>query len=161
MEPSEHRTVRRAIPDDAVRIWEIRNDPAVRDVSTSSAPIALEGHRSWFIKQYFGADTRNHCYVLETNGQVAGYCRLDRDESLDLYIISIALHSAWRGRGLGHALLSRALNEFFMSQHTYPEVIARIKQCNAPSIRLFEKIGFVPSGPCYRLRVTAAGWCEA
>jgi L-amino acid N-acyltransferase YncA len=153
MSHSERIVVRPALYTDVYGIWEIRNDPPVRSVSGSTEPIPLESHRGWLERKYFDSPTPDHCYVLEIEGQVAGYCRVDWDEAAAAYVVSIALGAAFQKRGLGHALLARALELFFIAQAAYPEVIARIKADNTTSISLFAKNGFVPCGDsCYRLQ---------
>lgn len=94
----------------------------------------------------------NYCFVLEVDGNVAGYCRLDQDQNPSAFLVSIALAQDFHNRGLGHILLSGAIESFSVKQSKAGELIARIMNGNHASISLFEKNGFVLCGESlYRL----------
>jgi RimJ/RimL family protein N-acetyltransferase len=153
MRPTSQITIRCAALQDARRIWRLRDDPSARNFSGSTDPIPLDSHYRWFESKYFGPHAQNYCYVLEIDGEIAGYCRMDRDEIGNSYVVSIAVAEAFQGQGLGHALLSRTLDLFLDSQEHFPVIMARIRESNIPSIRLFEKNGFVSCGSSnYRLQ---------
>jgi RimJ/RimL family protein N-acetyltransferase len=154
MLPASQITIRPAALKDARRIWRLRDDPAARNCSGSTDPIPLDSHYTWFAAKYFGPQARNYCYVMEIDGEIAGYCRMDRDEIAGSYVVSIALAAPFQGLGLGHSLLSRTLDLFLDSQEHFPVVMAHIRESNIRSIRLFEKNGFVCCGsPHYRLQL--------
>lgn len=125
-------------PEDSRQIWEIRNQPAVRQKSNNSDKIPWDSHKLWFKKKYFNGE-ENYCLVLANNqNSTIGYCRLDHDKENDNYIISIALNLAYLGQGLGHKLLSETLKKFNRKK----DILAEIKKENIPSIKLFEKNNF-------------------
>ncbi|MDX9893239.1 MAG: GNAT family N-acetyltransferase [Patescibacteria group bacterium] len=135
---TENYLVRPVETDDIKRIWEIRNHEDVRKVSGSSDIITLENHLSWFNKKYF-TTRQNLCYVLANNNQIIGYCRFDYDPDKNYYVVSIAVDPEFHSRGLGGILLAQSLKEF----GGRGAVLAQIKKLNIPSIKLFEKNGFV------------------
>ena len=95
--------------EDEKMIWEIRDHPLIRNISTQTKKISYNQHKVWFEDQYFG-NKPNQCFVVEEENKVVGYCRFDFDAVQDCYIVSIALDPGFHGRGLGHKLLSRSLN---------------------------------------------------
>lgn len=158
MESLAREIVRPAVENDVVRIWEIRNDASTRSVSGSSDPIPLHDHRKWFECRYFVDFPSNYCFILETGGEVAGYCRFDESENPPGFIVSIALGEMFRNRGMGHTLLSRAIELFRVIRKDPANLFARIMDNNCGSISLFHKNGFVLCGDnCYRLEPSEAG----
>ena len=132
---SDKIIVRKAKLSDAKSIWQIRNLPLVRSNSNNSKKIDFKSHQAWFENKYF-KNRKNHCFVLEIDKNIQGYCRFDLDK--DKYIVSIAINPASHGLGLGNILLSRALNLV----KTKKEILAEIKQTNLSSINLFLKNNF-------------------
>ncbi len=131
----DNKNIRIAISEDSRRIWEIRNHPDVRKKSGNSEIIAFNKHDNWFNEKYF-VKNDNICYVLTVDNEVAGYCRLDLDKNN--YVISIAVDSAFHGKGLGNFLLNQTLQKYNKSK----SIIADIKKDNIISIKLFERNGF-------------------
>lgn len=129
--------IRRAGIDDAERIWEVRNHPLSRKESLNTQEIALVDHLSWFSKKYL-ENTKNHCFILEIDTKVVGYCRLDFQG--DEYIVSIAIDPDYHGQGLGTILLGKSLGQL----NTNKTVLATVKKDNPASLRIFEKNGFIP-----------------
>ena len=128
--------VRRARAEDSKAVWEVRNDPSSRENFNNQEEIPFEQHKNWFESKYFGGRD-NRCFVLETSSKVIGYCRFDMDEKG--YTTSIAIDSAYAGKGFGGILLGEALRELKADK----DVFAEIKLSNLSSLKLFEKNGFV------------------
>lgn len=130
--------VRSAELKDPKRIWEIRNQPSSRKYSGNPERIPFERHAAWFSRKYFGGED-NHCFVLtDESGLAIGYCRLDFDDELGHYVISIALDADFHGKGLGGYFLNEALRQF----HGEKNIFAEIHKDNIPSIKLFQKNSF-------------------
>lgn len=143
--------VRPALETDARRVWEIRNSPEVRSNSENSEEITLEKHLVWFAKKYF-SNQKNLIFILDFNRLAVGYCRLDFDAEENFYIISIAIDPAYRGRGWGQTLLKRSL----LLAGPGKKFVAKILEHNLPSLKIFEKSGFVvyqKDGLVYSLRI--------
>ncbi len=129
-------TVRLAEPGDAQRVFDIRNHPLSRVFFHHSEPLIWEDHLAWFGRQYFETG-ENTCLVVETDGTVNGYCRLDRREHGGR-LLSVAVDPDVRGRGLGSTLVYDALNRIQPGETVYAEVLAQ----NPASRALMEKTGF-------------------
>lgn len=128
--------IRKIKREDSKRLWEIRNHPKARENSNNPEEIPFAKHDQWFENKYF-KNNDNICFVLETEGKVIGYCRFDLGEGKK-YIVSIALDNDWQGKGLGHMLLSGALEQLPSSM----TISATIKKDNPPSLKLFQKNNF-------------------
>lgn len=123
--------------EDSRRIWEIRNDPQVRQFSRYSEEIDFENHDQWFKKVYLESHD-NFCFVLSYWGKVIGYCRFDFVDKQNGYSISLAIDPAHQGIGFGQFLLSESLKK------TPPgkDILAEIQKNNLRSIKLFQKNNF-------------------
>lgn len=134
-----HQTisVSEASQSDAGRVWEIRYHPSVNAVSGNQEPVDRAASERWFINKYFSGQP-NKCFVLKREDTVIGYCRFDSTLN-GPYVISIALDPVFRGQGLGQTLLSESLR-LFGNTHSFQAVI---KKNNQPSLKLFQRNGFV------------------
>ena len=128
---------RQARQEDSKRIWEIRNNPLIREYSTSKDPISFERHAQWFEQAYFQGK-KNLCFVIECQGNVTGYCRFDCNDASNAYTISIAVDPVYHGKGLGYQLLSSSL----LHIHQRFAVNAAVKKGNPASAALFKKSNF-------------------
>lgn len=122
---------------DSKRVWEIRNHPLVRQTAHSQEEIPFEQHDRWFENKYF-KETNNRLFVLKDADKVIGYCRFDFDKEHNSYLVSIALDTEYQGKGLGHKLLSQALQQLDVPQ----EILAEVRKGNEISVKLFEKNNF-------------------
>ena len=59
-------------------------------------------------------------------------------------ILSVAVDPAWRGRGVGQALLGRGLA--YLREQRVPRVKLEVLDDNAPARHLYESMGFRPAG---------------
>ena len=130
--------IRRAKLDDSLRIWQIKNDPVFRNNGGNPDEIPWESHRTWFINKYFGVGT-NTCSILELDGRVIGYCRLDLNDKGE-HVVSIALDGNFHSQGLGNMLLNR------VTRNHRGVLLATIKKTNRGSIKIFEDNGFLMIG---------------
>lgn len=89
-------------------------------------------------------------YVAEVDGKIVGYvmCR-EEAAGLDLprlrarrrgHIISIAVLPEYRRRGIGRALLAKALES--MRMRNLEECILEVRVSNTAAINLYRKLGF-------------------
>ncbi|PIR56349.1 MAG: hypothetical protein COU73_01395 [Parcubacteria group bacterium CG10_big_fil_rev_8_21_14_0_10_46_32] len=134
----QHSTIRPIMPEDAKRVWEIRNHPSARSHSGNPEAISYQQHASWFANKYFsGLDNTAFVLVVDA-GQVVGYCRFDCNKEQGGYIVSIAIDSDFQGKGFGHALLRGALDQYAQGK----VIFAEIQKDNIASVHLFKKNGF-------------------
>lgn len=132
----ESASIRRVRGEDALRIFEIRNHPSIRNRSTQVEKIGWEQHVRWFDEQY-ARNAGNHCFVLDIDDRVIGYCRFDARDNGDLRV-SIAIDPAEQGKGYGQMLLSSALRVM----GTESPMVAEVHSGNETSFRLFQKNAF-------------------
>ena len=128
-------TIRAARPDDARLLWEWRNAPDVRSVSLDSDPIPFEQHREWYERSLVSAD--RDILIAEIESSPAAMVRFDHD--IDASTVSIVLASAIRGRGIARQILTSAIRTL---RSRPPTLRAFIKPENAPSLALFQGMGF-------------------
>jgi len=82
-------------------------------------------------------------YVIEVNGKIAGYAGFWKiiDEA---HITNIAVHSDYRRRGYGKALVSALLDK--AKELEIIAVTLEVRVSNSAAISLYESFGFVSSG---------------
>jgi len=89
--------------------------------------------------------------VAETNGRVVGYIMTRIDRGFDYYsshrafaekghVISLAVLPNVRRKGIGEALLRRAVEA--IEKRGIKEVYLEVRVSNAPAINLYHKLGF-------------------
>ncbi|MEK7121413.1 MAG: GNAT family N-acetyltransferase [Patescibacteria group bacterium] len=127
--------VKRVRPENSSRIWEIRNTLQSRQASKNQDEVPWEKHESWFQRKYIKNES-NACFVLDYDGETAGYCRFDLENGS--FRVSIALEPAYHGRGFGSLFLIEACAQFGKDKN----LVAEVKRENESSIRIFKKAGF-------------------
>ena len=136
-------SVRKAGPQDCLRIWRWRNEPAVRKVSFQTGKIPLAVHKAWYFKKI--RDKKSQILIgRNTQGRPFGFARIDQQKA-GKGEVHIAVTRAWRGKGLGLRLLERACRYGF-KQMRLKEITAQIKPDNPRSILVFEQAGFKQAG---------------
>lgn len=145
--------LRRAAPEDAAAIWELRNSPDVR--ATSRRRYELD--RVVFEQQLLAAidDARAEVSVVEVDGETAGYVRIEPRNTDDEFEIGVAVAAAWRGRGIGTAAIAEATDAFLGSRPD-AEIVALVRPENAGSARAFESAGYRRAGETGEFRVYRA-----
>lgn len=135
----EPLVVRDAVPEDMRWVWQVNNDPSVRERSISTAPIPWEGHTQWF--QQVLENPNRVLLVAECNGKRVGLVRLDGVGACPEVHISIAVAPGDRGRGHGVRLIEAGVRRAFACSAT-EAIIARIRPDNIASLRAFGACGF-------------------
>lgn len=82
-------------------------------------------------------------YVIRADGAIVGYCSFWRifDE---IHFNNVAIHPAWRRRGLGRALLTHVLAE--ARALGAPNATLEVRISNTAAIALYEHNGFARAG---------------
>lgn len=148
-------------------LWRWVNDPAVRQASFQTEPIAWAEHEVWFRGKQ--NDRNCHQYIAaDEQGQHVGQIRFDIHALLAE--IDYSIDARFRGQGFGAALLKNGITQL-MRDIKRPLILqGSVKKENRKSRHLFEKTGFKRldqkqetqfdeenKGRCvYRLRVTPA-----
>lgn len=134
---NDQLTLRKIQREDKNLIFEWANEEQTRFNSFNSNEIPYNNHSAWFDKKLID---KNACYyICEFNGEPTGLVRFDIKE--DKLIIGITIDKRQRGKRLSSKFLSKAC-EIVTGQTQLP-IIAYIKKENFPSIKSFEKAGFI------------------
>lgn len=138
---NEGVSVRRALPEDAQRLFDWRNDPVTRAMSRTVDPVAWDAHEMWFAETL--KDPNRVLFIGLDHGAEFGMVRFDLTGPRHAEI-SINLDAQARGRRLATALLRAAIRAFRIDHVT--DITALIRPGNAASIRAFEAAGFRMTG---------------
>lgn len=113
------------------------NDVEVRKRSFNSDVIDYSKHVEWFSEKVKDRDTILLLYFqdLEPVGQV-------RIELKNCGVISFSIDSRFRGQGLASKMLESSAVHFFKLKSNF-DLIGYVKKCNIPSVRAFERAGFI------------------
>lgn len=123
--------VRKATEEDSLDIFEWRNDPVTRLMSFTQTPVSLENHTKWFSASL--QNPKREIYIGEYEGSKIGVVRFDERE--DEAEVSINMNPAFRGKKLALPFLNISLK-------SKTHVIAKIKENNTASLKLFQRAGF-------------------
>jgi UDP-2,4-diacetamido-2,4,6-trideoxy-beta-L-altropyranose hydrolase len=133
--------LRQAESADAELLFTWANDPYVRAMAFSKAPIAWATHLAWFEQKRQDAST--DIWICEQFGQAVGQCRLNAITPL-IGEIHLNLNPACRGLGLAAAMIAKAC-QASIARHQWQEIHAVVKLSNHASLRAFIRAGFQPT----------------
>jgi UDP-2,4-diacetamido-2,4,6-trideoxy-beta-L-altropyranose hydrolase len=126
---------------DAKLLFTWANDPYVRAMAFSKAPIAWNTHLTWFEQKRQDAST--DIWICEQFGHAVGQCRLNA-VTPQIGEIHLNLNPACRGLGLAAAMIAKAC-QASMARHHWQEIHAVVKLSNHASLRAFIRAGFQPT----------------
>lgn len=141
--------IRRATAGDSPRVFEWRNHPRTRAVSSDTATLDVAEHQRWFDRTL--TDRNRALLIGEVDGAPVGVVRFDI--GVAGAEISIYLVPGCEGRGLGAELLCAA--EFWLSG-PFPQVgavHARVLGHNDASHRMFASAGYETAADGYTKRM--------
>ncbi len=141
--------LRPATMDDAERLWEWANDPAVRAVSFHPDPIPWKTHCAWLRRKL--EDGRVLLLIAETDAGPAGMVRFEREEDGNA-VVSVIVAASARGRGWGSKIIAAGTRRFADTSGC-TLVRAYIKPGNRASVSVFERAGY---GPAEDVRMAGA-----
>ena len=135
-------TFRIATIEDLPAIVDIYNSTIPsRMVTADTAPVTVESREAWFAAH---SPERRPLWVVEHEGRIAGWASLQSFYGRPAYDataeVSIYLHEAMRGKGLGRQVL-----QYVMQQAPglgVNRLMGIIFAHNTPSLRLFAQEGF-------------------
>lgn len=137
--PFSHRL---AHLDDLPAIVEIYNSTIPsREVTADTEPVSIDSRRSWFAEH---KPQHRPLWVAEESGRILGWLSYSNFYGRPAYAgtaeLSIYIHEAARGKGLGRYFLEQAIAHApQLGVHT---LLGFIFGHNTPSLRLFESFGF-------------------
>ena len=126
---------------DSKDLFEWRNNYESRKMSFGTKKITLEEHEKWF-KESIKNPNKNF-YIGEYNGIKIGVCRFGFDKKKNISETSININPDERGKGYGKKLLTNAIKTYLKNKSC--TLIAKIKEDNIISIKLFNSAGFLVS----------------
>tara|TARA_A100001015_G_scaffold133674_1_gene148327 strand:- start:2406 stop:3956 length:1551 start_codon:yes stop_codon:yes gene_type:complete len=125
--------------DDAYILYNMVNEKKVRSNSINSDMIDLTDHLNWFNLTL--ESTESIIYIYEAENTPIGQIRFDKKEN-GTYI-DYSLDVIARGRGLATDILRKGIEIY---NNVKPEeIIAIVKKENIPSLKAFQKLGFIQS----------------
>lgn len=151
---------------DSMVLYEWVNDPLIRQMAFSTAPIPLQDHERWFERVL--SDPSNKLFIFEQGGKPLGQIRFmpvvseedvllsgmsgadkagvrSASDGAPPLIMTVDVHLApnQRGRGLGSEIISRGSNRVF-DETPCVAIKALVKNENQSSQRAFAKSGYHP-----------------
>jgi UDP-2,4-diacetamido-2,4,6-trideoxy-beta-L-altropyranose hydrolase len=120
--------------------WAI--DPVIRSRSFTKHIISMQEHKIWFCKKL--NEKTSLFLIAELFGKVIGSIRFDIEEGKAM--ISYLVDTVFHGKGLGTVLLHKGI-EYLLTiekEGKINEISGLVMKDNIPSIRAFERLGFVP-----------------
>ncbi len=125
---------RYASKEDIKKIFDLSNDPDVREKSENKNLITWEEHVSWFNQRI--ENKKFPFFIVENEqNQFIGQVRFEPKGSET--VISISLTKEFRSQGFGTQIIKESIKKA-----GYTNVIAYINTSNIPSVKSFEKAGF-------------------
>lgn len=128
-------------PHHEALLFEWANDPSVRRWAFSEKPIDWDEHRSWFARKLKDENCTIFIALMDTHevGQVRFDC-VDHQA-----VVSVSMSPAWRGMGLGGAVIQAATLRV-AADRRLEGITAEILAENVASIRCFESAGYERCG---------------
>ena len=123
-------------------IWEWRNDPITREMSTNNEKITWIEHSSWYEKVLL--DNCRKLYLGEKSGIPIGVIRFDKyHKKKYAYEVSINISPASRRKGFGKELLTHGIRKLLKEVEDCKFIRAEVKKDNESSNKLFKSFGFI------------------
>lgn len=130
--------LRAATQDDSKLLFEWRNHPNIRAISTHSDPILWKSHEQWFNKVL--QDANRPLYIATQVGTEVGVIRFDIEGAQAE--VSLYLAPDRHGKGLGTQLLLQGERQLSQECPKVLKIIATVLEGNEASHRLFRRCGY-------------------
>lgn len=127
--------------EDCLLVYNLSNDPIVRQNSFNTETIPYENHTIWY-KKTIASDRVVFFLVFEHNefvGQMR-FAALENDD--DGYIISLSISPNFRGKHIGLQFLKLGLSELKKDKSDIRYILAEVRVDNVASNKLFISAGF-------------------
>jgi len=129
---------------DLMDVYILSNDTDVRKKSFNSNPISLEDHTKWFNSKI--KDNNSVYYVIRNmKNNFVSQIRFDKIAGCNDWVVGISISPKYRGKKLSSMLLKSAISKLHINKNV-TGVYAYVKEENIPSIRSFQKAGFMAVG---------------
>jgi L-amino acid N-acyltransferase YncA len=155
----EDARIRAATPSDAAAVAAIYNWYIANTVITFEVDPVSEDEMA---RRIAGVLANHEWLVLERAGELLGYAYAGRFRERAAYgkatESTIYLRHGLEGKGLGGPLYSELIRRTFA--RGYRHLIGAIALPNDPSVRLHERLGFVPAGRLTRIGYKFDRWID-
>ncbi|MHA2300110.1 MAG: GNAT family N-acetyltransferase [Candidatus Thorarchaeota archaeon] len=132
--------LRNAEEGDCKFLFDLRNQPIVREASFNTDEIAFDQHAAWYKTALRNPDTVILVGVEDSLGRI-GMVRFNKRD--DLARISVAVSPTLQSKGYGTSLIRDGCYLYMSHEKKVNEIIAEIKETNIASMQAFAKAGFV------------------
>lgn len=137
-------TLRPARSADAAWLLALRNEPAVRQASTTIRRVGRAAHARWMARCMVPDSPRRCWLAVIEQGQRIGYARWDRAGCQGGAVVSIAVAPGFRGCGAGRRMLGMLWRQ--ARRRGLCRLEANIRTGNIASLICFLKIGYRITG---------------
>jgi RimJ/RimL family protein N-acetyltransferase len=134
--------LRKAHIGDCKVIYELRNDPQVRENSFSKEAITYESHTKWFEKSLMSNNRK--IFIVEDNQEIAGVVRFDLNSEFMEALVSINVKAAYWGKGVGSFALAEGEKSLITEFPELKGIVAKVLPENEGSKKLFSKCNYIP-----------------
>lgn len=131
--------LRKIRKDDKKLLFDWANDVETRRNSFNTDPIPWPVHEKWFEDQLKSESTR--IYVAQDEqGNNIGQIRFERKG--DRAVLGFSINKAFRGKGLGRAVLDKGCEAIFAEWKDIAFVFGEVKRSNEPCRRVCIRANF-------------------
>jgi RimJ/RimL family protein N-acetyltransferase len=133
--------LREITPGDAGLLYRLRMDPLSRPLFRNPEPVSYDAHLA-FLERYFSGATADCWFAIEAAGSAIGAVALHSFSEDGARCESGRLAVAPEARGRGYARRATGLLVAYARLLGVREVDAFVAEQNAPSLAVFESLGF-------------------
>ena len=133
--------IRPAEISDAQAVWAINRQPSVRRAAFCSDEIPWDSHLSWYQGVLDHPDRDLFVAYIGERDHVVAVIRFDL-VTHQTSEITIAVHEALRGRGVGVKAITEASRLHLSLRESMKSITAYIKTENIASTKVFQKAGY-------------------
>lgn len=146
-------TLRKASHEDCETIFRWRNHPKVRQHFFDARELSYSEHKKWFYNSLQRDD--RIILVAYVDGKPVGVIRFDVSKAVSNKAeIDIYVAPEFQGKGLGKRILAEGEN--WLKKNTeINQLIARVKEENLASVRMFKRRGFGPKYILFEKNLTS------
>jgi len=129
--------IRPATPNEALRV----NELFLEMLDTIHPGKVHTGYDSGDLDRYFNGG-EDRLFVAENEGKVVAFLALEvhREEMTFTYVDDFAVTNAFRGQGIGHALMAAA--EDYTRSLDIPIISLHVEKHNTGARRLYDSLGY-------------------
>jgi UDP-2,4-diacetamido-2,4,6-trideoxy-beta-L-altropyranose hydrolase len=135
-------TLRELKIEDTKMVFEWRNTPFIKSLSSQNRTVALKEHMEW-IANTVQSKTRK-AYIILINNETAGQVRFDKENELsDCCVISVYLLENYTGKGIGIKSIKLGCELIKKEWNNIISVRANVLKTNIIGQKAFIKAGFI------------------